>query len=229
MISNTKNLHLRRNEWSVVTGHRLFRSRAWQFIGSMGRGGYGAFLLYPWANMRQFHMKGVALYFVHIHSLISLLPSLEPLSSFSRLYSRSAPDPLDLYHVPQPGAVMFPPSQPGADELPTSNPRATELPHPAWSRRASAIGAWSSFPALTISAWSCQPPFVQGSGRQTPFYRPGVAELPRLSLIRRAPSNLWILEPCLTTWSCIMFRSLEQPTSFSHSMESTSSVYLDLE
>ena len=51
---------------------------------------------------------------------------------------------------------MFPPSQPGADELPKSNPRAAELPRPAWSRRASSIGAWSSPRVPTISASSCR-------------------------------------------------------------------------
>ena len=40
-----------------------------------------------WANMLTFHIKGVNLYFVHLLSLISLVPSLEPLSSFSSLYS----------------------------------------------------------------------------------------------------------------------------------------------
>ena len=65
--------------------------------------------------MLNFPYKGVDLYFVHLRSLISLLPSLEPLSSFSCLYSRSVHNPLDRYHVPQPLAVMFPPSQLGAD------------------------------------------------------------------------------------------------------------------
>ena len=107
-----------------------------------------------------------------------LLPDLEPLSSSSSLHSRSTPDPLELCHASQPGAVMFPPSQSGADELLTTIPRDTKLPRTAWSRRASSIGAWSSSPTLTISAWSCRLPSVQGLGRRTTFYWPGVAELP---------------------------------------------------
>ena len=44
------------------------------------------FWLYPWANMLNFPYKEVGLYFVHLLNLVSLIPSLEPLSSFSSLY-----------------------------------------------------------------------------------------------------------------------------------------------
>ena len=89
------------------------------------------FFYIPLPTCVTFHIKG--LYFVHLRSLISLLPSPDSMSSFTHLYSRPAPDPLELCQCVmlrslEPSCSLCPSPEPTSFLHPTLEPRSSPRP-----------------------------------------------------------------------------------------------------